>query len=426
MNELLLHYFWKNRLFPSHNLHTTDGRELALLKTGFPHQDAGPDFKQAVIRLEDVTWVGDVEIHSRTSDWLRHGHQHDSKYHSVILHVVYQHDMEIDGNFPTLELRNYIPPSMIEEYEQMSCSTELLPCRNTLAEVSPLQFASWLSRLAVDRLSRKQLAVTEIVRNCNDNWQEGAFRTFVTNFGFRTNSPAFELLSKSLPYKYLLKHKDSCLQVYALVFGQAGMLEEPLEDDEYYRTLQAEYSYLRYKYRLTPIPVKVWNLLRLRPQNFPCVRLAQLSECLYRIPDIIEQILSNSDVSQLRAISHFEPHHYWKTHLHFGRASPEHQCKIGKQTINLLSINVIVPVRLAFSDFRGDSVGRENALALLERCDFENNNITRQYIDAGFPGNHALYSQALLELHHNYCSKKRCAECDIGSLILRKHCQWLK
>jgi hypothetical protein len=421
MNEMLLHYFWRNQLFHALDLHTTDHRALKLVYPGNAHQNAGPDFKQAVIKIDGITWVGDVEIHVRTSDWLRHGHQHDAKYQSVILHVVYQHDVELEENFPTLELKEYIPPSMVAEYEQMSCSRDLLPCRQSLPEVTPLQFASWLSRLAVERMQRKQQEVVQVVRECHHNWQEAVFRCFVANFGFSTNASAFELLSKNLPYRYVLKHKDSRLQIYALVFGQAGLLEQlPDEPDSYFESLQSEYDYLKYKYGLTPIPAKIWNLLRLRPQNFPCVRLAQLSECLYRIPELMELLLNDADISLLRGVSLFEPSDYWKSHLHFGRDSPTRPRKIGQQTFNLLVINVVVPVRLAYAAFRGDDAGRDHTMALLETCDFESNHITRQYVSAGFPSGHALYSQAILELYKGYCTPKRCANCDIGCLILRK------
>ena len=168
--------------------------------------------------------------------------------------------MELEENFPTLELKEYIPPSMIEEYEQMSCSRDLLPCRHSLPEVTSLQFASWLSRLAVERMQRKQAEVVQTVCECHHNWQEAVFRYFVANFGFNKNASAFELLSKSLPYRYILKHKDSRLQIYALVFGQAGLLEQPPDEpDRYFETLQSEYDYLKYKYNLVPIPLKVWN-----------------------------------------------------------------------------------------------------------------------------------------------------------------------
>ena len=447
MDEALLHYFWRNKLFATVPLVTTDGRELRILRTGVPHQDAGPDFKQAVVRMGGLTWAGDVEIHIRASDWLRHGHQHDGKYGTIVLHVVYEEDVGLGLPCPTLELKRYIPPSLIAEYENLSRSAELLPCRSFLPSVTPLQFSGWLSRLAAERYERKQQEVLDSLRSCHDSWHEAVFRRFVVNFGFRTNAAAFELLGRSLPYKYVLKHKDSRLQVYALVFGQAGMLEEEcagagghvrgvgrgrkgdgenaegdggLENDGYYRMLRDEYRYLRYKYGLSPIPVKTWNLLRLRPQNFPCVRLAQLSECLYRIPDLMEQLLHCGDVTSLTHISGFVPSEYWETHRHFGRGSPRHSCQIGSQTVDLLVINTVVPVRLAYATFHGDDGMKEKAFSLLEQVGFENNVITRQYVEAGFPNGSALYSQAILEMHKNYCVPKQCLRCDIGCWILKR------
>lgn len=420
MNEMLLHYFWRNKFLVSRKLRTTDNRELTIVHTGFPHQDEGPDFKQAVIRIDKITWVGDVEIHIRTSDWLRHGHQTEEKYQSVILHVVYQNDMTLNPDFPTLELKNYISSEMIAEYEKLSLCPEPLPCRRSLSQVSSLHYASWLSRLAVMRMERKQSEVFQVLHECHDSWQEAVFRCFVVNFGFRTNAPAFELLSKHLSYKHLLKHKDSRLQVYSLVFGQAGMLEEELPEDSYYQKLQMEYQYLRYKYGLLAVPAKVWNLLRLRPRNFPCLRLAQLSECLYRIPDIIEQILSGKTMLPLQSISEFEPHEYWKNHLHFGRSSPEHSGVIGRKTLDLLLINTVIPVRLAYSVFRGETDLYVQAMGLLEQIPFERNSITKLYAEVGFPADHALYSQAILELHSRFCSRKLCLKCDLGCLILKR------
>lgn len=431
MDELLLHYFWRNKIFATVPLSTTDGRKLQILRTGMPHQDAGPDFKQAVIKVDDITWAGDVEIHQRASDWLRHGHQHDGKYSTIVLHVVYEEDVGLDLPCPTLELKRYIPPSMIAEYENLSRSPDTLPCRSFLPSVTPLQFSGWLSRLAAERYGRREKEVFATLHGCSDSWHETVFRRFVTNFGFRTNADAFELLGRSLPYKYVLKHKDSSLQVYALVFGQAGLLEEEIAranddgtgtgDKRYYQILQEEYRYLRFKYGLMPIPLKTWNLLRLRPQNFPCIRLAQLSECLYRIPDLMDQILHCANTDSLSHISNFTPNEYWETHRHFGRDSPRHPCQIGSKTVELLVINTVVPVRLAYASFRGEIAMKEKAFSLLEQVEFENNAITRQYVEAGFPGGSALYSQAILELHRNYCTAKQCLRCDIGCLMLKRH-----
>lgn len=420
MNESLLHYFWKNKIFSIINLKTINNQSLQLVHTGFPHQDAGPDFKQAIIKIDDITWVGDVEIHVHTSDWFHHKHQCDDKYQSIILHVVYEHDTNRVDQFPTLELKNYISPLLIEEYRKLSLSYEPLPCKFSLPEVSALQFTAWYSRVAAERLLRKQKEIFETLHHCQENWHTTAFQTITTSFGFRTNVPAFSLLAKSISYKYIIKHSDSRLQIYALIFGQAGMLEDEVYNDDYYQSLKNEYQYLRYKYQLIPIPFKIWNLLRLRPQNFPCIRLAQISEMLYKIPDLIHSILNYETESVLRSVAACEPHDYWKTHRHFGQPSPQHSCRIGKSAINSLIINIIVPIQFAYATFIGSAELNEKSLNILEKADFEKNSITEEYVKAGFPSGNALYSQAILELHQHYCLKRRCLECDIGCRILQK------
>lgn len=419
MNESLLHYFWKNKIFSTLNLQTIDNHSLTLVHAGFPHQDAGPDFKQAIIKIDGFTWVGDVEIHVRTSDWLKHKHQFDEKYQSIILHVVYEHDRDIESHCPTLELKNYISEHLIEEYQKLSLSSELLPCKSALNDLTSLQLTSWLSRVATERLLRKQKELFDMLDQCHGDWHETAFRLLLKNFGFRTNAPAFDMLAQNLPYKYIVKHRDSQLQIYALFFGQAGMLDEEYADDDYYLSLQSEYQYLKYKYKLQPIPVKLWNLLRLRPQNFPCVRIAQLCQIIFELPELIPNILKeDSEICYFP--SHITPHVYWETHRHFGKKCNRYSCVIGKQTIDLLLINTIVPAKFAYSTFMGNEVMKEQALGLLETIDFEINSITRTYAAAGFPKDNALCSQALMELNKQYCTSKRCLDCDIGCHILKR------
>ncbi len=418
MNESLMHYFWKHKIFSILNLKTVDNHSLKIVFVGYSHQDAGPDFKQAIIKIDDITWVGNVEIHVRTSDWYKHKHQSDEKYQSIILHVVYEHDTDSINQFSTLELKQFISLSLIEEYEKLSMSEELLPCKSSLGSIGELRFASWLSRLATERLGRKQKEIFERLHQCQEDWQTAIFQLFISNFGFRTNAPAFSLLAQSLPYKWFIKHKDSRLQIYALIFGQSGMLEEEMTDDAYYLSLQSEYQYLKYKYRLLSIPSKIWNLLRLRPQNFPCVRLAQLSEVLFQMPDIVHRILNDVSSDHLRCLSGFEPHEYWKTHRHFGKESGEHSCVIGRQTADLILINTVVPAQFAYATFTGNPTLSEQSLNHLESTDFEWNSITKKYVESGFPRGNALYSQALIELHNNYCRHKRCLNCDIGCQIL--------
>ena len=422
MTESFLHYLWKHSLYCFVQLKTTDGKTLKIIHPGYPHQDAGPDFKQAIIKINDMIWAGDVEIHLHSSDWFKHGHQDDLKYQSVVLHVVFEHDTDIPRSacelFPTLELKEYIPKKMLEEYLKLSLSENELPCKSQLHQINDLQFAALLSGKAMERLLNRQKMIFDIVNQCQGNWNEAFFRILTINFGFKTNSAAFELLGKSISFKHLLSHANARLQIYALIFGQAGMLEIETEDS-YQKALFSEYQYLKYKYKLTSIHEKNWNYLRLRPKNFPCVRLAQLSELLFRSPDLFQKILLEENIENLSVLFSCKPHDYWQTHYHFSKISKKHDTSLGKNTTNLLLINTVSPILFAYATFHGNSDLQQRAFDILENIPFEENNITQFYKNAGFPAHKALYSQAILELKAHSCSKKKCLDCSIGSYIIK-------
>lgn len=423
--ESFLHYVWKNRLFREANLKTVDNQEIKVIHPGFFHQDAGPDFKQAVVRIGEITWVGDVEIHLRSSDWFRHHHERDGKYGSIILHVVYENDGVVSRNevedYPTLELKNYIPTEVLEEYRKLKFSTHRLPCGYFLSDFDEKAFSAWIAALAVERLCRRQSEIMHSLHHLDDDWEELFFRMLAQNFGCKTNAPAFEMLAQTLPYKIVRRHSTSRLQIYSLLFGQAGMLEdESVENDEYYRALQNEYSYLKYKYGLSAIPCKLWNLLRLRPSNFPCLRLAQFSELLFREPQLFQKLVQQPETVSVDLLRGAEPHEYWRTHYFFGKNCRMHSAQLGTKTAELVFINTLVPVLFAYGNFMAREDLTEKASNILEGVPFEENHITRFYREKGFPARNALDSQAILELHRFYCQEKKCPLCRIGGTILGK------
>lgn len=424
MTEAFLHYIWRHRLFDFLNVCTTNLDALEIIFPGYHNSDAGPDFKQAVIRIADIKWVGDVEIHVRSSDWYRHKHQLDEKYKSVVLHVVYEHDVEVERikgeSYPTLELKQYIPQQMVEQYKNLVESLDMLSCENYLPKVSSIIQHSQASTVVMERLLRKQDAILEILSQCQYDWNETLYRQLAESFGFKTNAMAFELLAKSLPLKILSKHSDSALQINALVFGQAGMLEVP-HVDAYYDSLKYEYDYLRYKYQLDSIGVHHWNLLRLRPPNFPCVRLAQFAALLYRFSsDLLSVFVNHPSVEYLSDILSVDADDYWKNHYHFGKETLlPHSVSMGSTAINLLMINTVIPILFAFHRFAGNEHLLEETIQMLEKLPFEDNKLTRVYKNTPFPQKTAYDSQALIELFEHYCKEKRCLECSIGEYIVK-------
>jgi len=423
ISEKLLHYIWKNQWFSGKYLETVQHQAISILNPGFPHHDAGPDFKQAIIKIDGITWAGNVEVHIYSSDWYKHQHQNDMKYNSVVLHVVYEHDREVfieeNTPLPTLELQPLLPSQLLLRYNQLTNALYTLPCQAYIKKVDPLAIQSFLVRLNHDRLHRKQIQIFETLNSFAKDWEQTMFYNLCQSFGFKTNAPAFEMLGKSLPFKILKKHADSHLQVTALVFGQAGMLEEELEDP-YYQSLQNEYIYLKSKYKLIPIDAKCWNFLRLRPHNFPCIRLAQLGEIIFNHPDLFTEITTLGSPEYFQSIFIKKLNQYWDTHYHFGKASNKNNKIMGEKSFHLLLINALIPFLYSYGIFTGDEKLQEFCMSLLELLPFEENHITKKYQQLGFPVKHACDSQALLELHHEYCEKKHCIECMIGQTIVIK------
>jgi len=421
ISEKLLHHIWKNQWFSKEQLETVHQQSVSVLNQGFLHQDAGPDFKQAIIKIDGVTWAGNVEVHIRSSDWYKHQHQNDTKYNSVILHVVYEHDRDVflaQGTpVPTLELRTLLSSQLLLRYNQLINASHPLPCEAYIGKITPLTMQSFFTRLSFDRLIRKQNQIFETLRAFSGDWEQLLFYVLCQSFGFKTNAPAFEMLGKTLPYKTLKKHADSHLQIAALIFGQAGMLEEELED-AYYQSLQNEYLYLRAKYRLVPIDAKCWNLLRLRPHNFPCIRLAQLGEIVFNHHDLFTKITIPKNLAYFQNIFINKPNDYWNTHYYFGKTSRAREKMMGAKSFHLLLINALIPFLYAYGTFTGNEKLQEYSMRLLELLPFEENHITKKHQELGFCAKNASDSQALLELHAEYCEKKRCIDCVVGRRVV--------
>lgn len=423
MKESFICYLWNHHLFDYLEVKTTKGEPLKVLSPGFYNSDAGPDFKQALVQIGEVKWAGDVEIHIRSSDWFRHKHHLDEKYKSVALHVVYEHDVDIERMpnefFPTLEVKSLVLAGMYDRYQRLVGSLELLPCQPCLSKIDPIYFHDQISTMIMERMLRKQDLIFHQLEQCQYDWHETLYRLLAISFGFKTNATAFELLARSLPYKIIKRHADSLLQINALVFGQAGMLERSYVDT-YYNSLKYEYDYLRYKYQIDPIGGHHWNWLRLRPSNFPCVRLGQFSALLYKSSDLLAFLLQHNSVDSIRDFFLVEADDYWRKHYQFGKETMlTHSVLLGKDAINLLLINTVIPILFAYYRFSGNDQRLEFTIQMLEQLPFEVNKRTRIYENTPFPKRSALDSQALMELLENYCKEKSCLECGIGERIVR-------
>lgn len=442
MNENFLHYIWKFQLFDKKDLHTSAGENLSILKNGEHNTDAGPDFFNAKIKIGKTIWAGNIEIHLKSSDWRNHAHQKDKSYDNVILHIVYEEDVVVkrkDGSIiPCLELKRKIDEKIHFNYEQLMQSKQWIPCENLINSVNEFTLKNWTDRLLIERLERKTKDIKEVLSQNKNNWEETFYQFLSRNFGLKINAEPFEQLAKSLPIKVLAKHKNNLLQIESLLFGQAGMLENPHPaspppplqrrgekeegekfKDEYPNQLKKEYLFLKQKYSLSPIIASSWKFLRLMPANFPTIRLAQFAQLIFHSSHLFSKILEAKHIGELEKCFEISVTSYWQTHYLFDKISVKREKHFGKTAIQTLIINTIVPFLFVYGKMKGNNELKERALLFLEKIPSEKNSIITKWETLHVHSDSAYQTQTLLELKNNYCDSKQCLNCAIGNRILR-------
>lgn len=422
--EQLLHYVWKHKIFPLKALQTTVGEPVEVIDPGLPNTNAGPDFFNAKLKINGTLWVGNVEIHTLASDWMRHGHDKDTAYDGVILHVAGTIDCEVfrTNGHPVPQMQLSCPESVLRHYEELRHAEIYPPCYSVLSTLPKLTIHSWLSALQVERFEQKSRAIGTRLQRFGSNWEDVFFITLARNFGFGLNGDAFEAWASRLPYRAIDKHRDDPFQVEAFFMGQAGLLEEtPADADDYYLKLQKEYRYLCHKFQLSaPMDAGQWRFLRLRPGNFPHVRLAQLA-CLYhKEHSLFSRVMEAETPEAVRQILTTSTSAYWEEHFIFNKPSAHRQKSLGQRAQNLIIINTVVPFLYAYGQHKADEELCDRATRFLESLKAEDNHIIRHWSSAGLPVSTAADSQALLQLQKEYCDKKDCLRCRFGFEYLRQ------
>lgn len=418
--ERLLHYVWKYRLFSEADLCTSEGHSIMVLDPGIQNTDAGPDFFNAKIRVAGVVWAGNVEIHTKASDWYKHRHDSNPAYDSVILHIVQEDDATICRTNGELIQQAIIrvPSNVTENMEWLLSKDTLLPCANRLYEIDPLHISAWISALLTERLERKTDDIFARLENNKEDWNEVFYITLTRNFGFGTNSDAFEWLAQSLPFKYIQKQKGNNVQIEALLFGQAGLLDEENEDP-YYLLLKREYTFLCKKYELKPLDGFLFKKLRNRPVNFPHIRLAQLAAIWINNDTVFSKILASDQFEVLRSCFDVPVSEYWKTHYHFQYPSPAQKKSIGRNATAIVLINTVAPLLFAYGKKKKQPEYCTKALQMLENIQPEQNSIIKGFSAAGLKARNAYDTQALIQLRREYCEKKKCLYCRIGFHLIK-------
>lgn len=419
MTEDFLHFLWKNGLYQMPLSEFYSGETIEVLNPGLHNRDQGPDFFNARIRIGDTVWAGNVEIHLRSSDWLRHRHQSDDHYNNVVLHVVGQNDAEIrDQNgrlIPASEIK--CPPQLLERYQFLMRTDRWLPCQSYIADIDPFVMQQWYESLTVERLENKTAAIAENLRLTNNNWEESFYYTVAQSFGFKTNAQPFLMLAQSLPLNVIAHHKNSLTQVEALLFGQAGLLPAEPTDD-YTQLLTREYNHLKIKYRLEPIPSHVWKFARMRPGNLPTVRIAQLASLISKSSALLSKMIECQLVDDVKHLFATSVSDYWLTHYVFEKPSARKDKNLGDESLNLLVINAFVPFMFHYGKSIGKTELTDRALQWLEDVPAEKNNIISQWGEFRVSARCALESQALIQLTNNYCKPRRCLACRVGRQVM--------
>lgn len=421
--EKLMQYVWKHRLWRSEDMVTNTGKKVRVVDPGLLNTDAGPDFFNAKIEIDGHMWVGNVEMHYRATDWKRHRHDSDKAYDSVILHVVAKDDAPVrrtNGELiPQLVLE--VSPQFNADYASLVGATIEVPCAPKIKQVPHLTIVEWVEGLAFERLHGKVERIHQLLDSFNGSWEDVCYVTLARNFGFGINNDAFERLARRTPLRLLGKHSDSVLQIEALLFGQAGMLDAQKPGmDSYYNQLCTEYAFLSNKFQLTPMEKESWKLFRIRPQNFPYRRIAMLAQFIEGGFRMMNRILEAEGEKEMRSLFEVELSGYWTKHYTFGKPNERATATLSRSSIDIILINTVAPLLYAYGELTGNYEMTDKAIKLLEDLRAESNSIVSHFVAYGIDCPDALTSQALVQLKREYCDARKCIYCKIGHHLLSK------
>ena len=424
MQEDFLHYVWQHKKMSLKSLQTTTKESIILKTVGLPNANAGPDFFNAQLSIGTQMWVGNVEIHVKSSDWYVHHHETDAAYDSVILHVVWEHDMDIyrkdNTPIPTLELKNYVFPHTYKNYNTLlNQKQSWIPCESSIMDVDGFTISHWMERLYLERLEGKYSAIEAQLLDSKHNWEAVLFWQLAKNFGLKVNGDAFLSIAKSMDFSIIRKSQHEVHLLEALFFGQAGLLETEAQD-VYISELKSAYEFLKYKFSLSRKGVLPVHFFRLRPPNFPTLRLAQLAGVYSRCSSLFSSVIEAQSLEQLYAIFQGTTSAFWNTHYTFEKLSKSSSKTLTKAFMNLIIINTIIPIKFAFNRFNRHS-NQDEVLAIIQNIPIEHNSIVDKFHSLYAFGKTALESQALIQLKHMYCSKNKCLQCAVGSALLNRN-----
>ena len=424
MKEEFLHYLWKYRLYDPDFLLDDNGDRITVISPGEYNRDAGPDFFNARIRLAGTEWAGNIEIHVLASHFYQHGHHLDQSFENVILHVVAEKDKPIFNSrnveIPTTEI--HFNPALYERYQMLLNNPLAVACQPYLKNIDEFTRNAWFTRISIERLEQKSVRIREILDKTGNDWEETLYRLISRYFGFKVNTDPFEILATELPFKIIRKHSDDRFQIEALLFGTAGMLEENLFpraiNDIYYLSLLKEYKILRSKYSLKPVHGWLWKFSRMRPANFPTLRISQLAGMLSGNEGLFSRIIKTESVKEIRSLFEVKASAYWDHHYIFGKPAPKSVKWVGDLAADMLIINAVVPILFTYGRNRDNQDLADRAIELLESVAPENNSVVRDWAAGGIDMHSAFSTQAAIHLRSEYCKFRKCIDCMFGTILI--------
>lgn len=422
MSEDFLHYLWKYKLFSVLNVKSTLDENVQIIKSGSHNFNSGPDFLNAHIRINKHLWIGNVEIHLKSSDWYLHKHESDANYDAVILHVVWEHDASIytknNSLLPTVILKDIVDKNVLSNYMDLSTRTKSwIPCNKAISQIETFEFSNWKERLFFERLQRKSNEMNSLLRASNENFEAVLFQLLAKNFGLKVNADAFLNLANSFDYSVLKKVSSNEQHLSALLFGQAGFLERNIEN-EYFKELKTEYLFLRKKFNLLPLPIHSFSFFRMRPSNFPTLRIAQLASLFSKHQNLFSKLMNLEKLNDYYTFFNIDVAPFWKTHFNFESNSKKTSKKLTNDFVDLLLVNTIIPLKFLYQRKKGVMLDHVS-LSILKAIKPEKNTIISKFMRLEVPVDNAFDTQALLELKNNYCDKKRCLSCAVGLRFLK-------
>ncbi|MGB5553950.1 MAG: DUF2851 family protein [Flavobacteriaceae bacterium] len=423
MKEDLLHFIWKYKKLQLKALVTSKKEVVRIEDTGTHNHLSGPDFFNAKIRIDGQLWAGNVEIHLKSSDWYAHNHERDNNYNNVILHVVWEDDAKVfrsdNSEIPTLELKNYIAPAILRSYQELfdKSTVTFINCEKNIGEIDPFVMQNWLERLYFERLERKSAQIETQLQGSHNNWESVLFSLLLKNFGSKVNGEAFQSMANTLDFSTVRKLTPELIQLESVFYGMAHLLNEEGIVDEYYLLLKNEFLFLEKKFDLNPDSVQKPEFFKLRPPNFPTIRLSQLANLYHSSQNLFAELMAASNISKLYAIFNVSASEYWNTHYTFGKPSKKSSKKLTKEFIDLLILNTILPLKFCHSKHLGQDVSDE-IIEIISSLKLEKNSIVQNFSKLKVAMGNAKSSQAVLQLYTEYCTKNKCLHCAVGNLLL--------